>query len=145
MAEKGQFDAGCGTYSYQITNTAPRKGELRCNSEGDYPKHKDVHEVTVKQGLKAMCNEVLPDVVIPGHEAITRIYYSKYFNAAKLKYTVAWRKQCSPAVTEQNPKEPWGGGTIGCRQLFYQLWTDCKFAVATGSYHMHNRWPSYHF
>ncbi|KAK1714358.1 hypothetical protein BDP67DRAFT_577487 [Colletotrichum lupini] len=125
MAEKGQYDAGCGTYSYQITNTAPRKGELRCNSEGDFPKHKDVHEVTVKQGLKAMCNEVLPDVVTPGHGAITRIYYSKYFNAAKLKYTVAWREQCSPAVTEQNPKEPWGGGTIGCRQLFYQLWTDC--------------------
>ncbi|KAG7055994.1 hypothetical protein JMJ77_0008445 [Colletotrichum scovillei] len=125
MAEKGQYDAGCGTYSYHITNTAPRKGELRCNSEGDFPKHKDVHEVTVKQGLKAMCNEVLPDVMTPGHEAITRIYYSKYFDAAKLKYTVAWRKQCSPAVTEQNPKEPWGGGTIGCRQLFYQLWTDC--------------------
>ncbi|KAK7450928.1 hypothetical protein Landi51_05244 [Colletotrichum acutatum] len=77
IAEEGQYDAGCGTYSYIITNTAPRKGELRCNSEGDFPKHKDVHEVTVKQGLKAMCNEVLPDVVTPGHEAITRIYYSK--------------------------------------------------------------------
>lgn len=179
MALSGSFvmGAACGTYSYSIlvpgsgSSDSPNNSgggggtagtplalqEQQCYSESQWPKHRDVNEVSVKEAAKAACqgkyiSTRMPDKIKMGKAGKDRGNSEKASfwehvgtgrrSGQALRMRVEWKEGCVLAgdgvAQEQETRRPLGKGGVegkdGCYELFYGNWKNCESSLLSFSF-----------
>ncbi|KAK2002951.1 hypothetical protein LX36DRAFT_666781 [Colletotrichum falcatum] len=110
MARYGEYEAGCGKFSYQITKVTPSKlGAQKCYETNNFGKHEDVSKDFQKQYIGWACVETaLPKNKIRKGDKSSFIHWNTTTNRVLYQYNIYWADGCSldNGQGEASPAQP---------------------------------------